>query len=217
MKKILKVLIVLFSLILLKLVFTFTINEIVKYNFNHGRYNSKLVKLLYVVNVNEKYIAYYNDGNIAYKRKKYDKAIIDYEDALDRKPPKETVCDIRINISLATIYNIDSNNKEYINSELEQAKQNLYQDGCANVNDDNGYSEDAEKLEEEIKKLQEQLNDSSDGSDDNQNQDDNDDTNTKEIEEKLKEIEKEARGSRDKDMADTEYIGNYKYYTGKRW
>jgi len=53
MKKILKVLIVLFSLIFLKLVFTFTINEIVKYNFNHGRYNSKLVKLLYVVNVNE--------------------------------------------------------------------------------------------------------------------------------------------------------------------
>lgn len=218
MKRVLKVLIVILSIILLKLVLSFTINEIVKSNFKREVYNSKLVKLLYIFNVNESYIAYYNDGNISYKKGDYDRAYNNYEDALDRNPPKERVCDIRINMSLSLIYNIKSEDKKTINDELEEAKQNLYQDGCANVDDDNGYSKDAEKLEEEIKKLQEQLNNSDDGSgDDDDSQGQDDDTNTKEIEEKLKEIEKEARGSRDSDMNDSEYIGNYKYYSGKRW
>lgn len=220
MKKVFKVLIVIFSIILLKLIFTFTINEIVKFNFNHNRYNSKLVKLLYVLNINESYIAYYNDGNISYKKGDYDSAITSYEEALERKPPRKRVCDVRINMSLAIIYNINTNDKKYINSELEEAKKVLYKDGCANIDDDNGYSEDAEKLEEEIKKLQEQLNNSSNSSDDDQNQDDNtndDNTKTKEIEEKLKQIQKDANRSRKDDMNDTEYIGNYKYYSGKRW
>ncbi len=221
MKKFLKIIIIVFSLILIKLIFSTVLNETIKVNFHNGVYNSKLIKALYVFNVNESYIVYYNDGNISYKKNNYDDAIEKYDDALKKNPPKERVCDIRINKSLAIVNRINSKDNKTIYDELENAKINLYEDGCANKEDDNGESEKAEKLEKEIQKLQDELDNPSDSDDsDDQNQDNNDDNDeddTKDVEQDLREIQKQASRSRQDDMNDSEYIGNFKYYSGKRW
>lgn len=114
--------------------------------------NKTLVKALYLFNFNQPYIAYYNDGNILYKTEKYDQAIKKYQKALTKNPPQKRVCDIRINLSLAIIKKIDYTNYETAFNELEEAKNNLYNNNCASATDSSGNSQDAEKLEEEIKK-----------------------------------------------------------------
>ena len=221
MKRFLKILIIIFSVILIKLVLFTVLNETIKVNFHNGVYNSKLIKVLYFLNVNESYIVYYNDGNLLYKKNNYDEAIKKYDESLKRKPPKKRVCDIRINKSLAMVNRIKSKDNKTIYDELEKAKENLYEDGCANKEDDNGESEKAEGLEKEIQKLQDELDNSSSSDDsDDQNQTDNSENendDTKYVEQDLKEIQKEASQSREEDMKNSEYIGNFKYYSGKRW
>ena len=215
MRKLLKVLVVIFSILLFKFIFTYTINEIIIDNYNASKYDSKLIKFLYVFNINEPYIVYYNDGNILYRKKKYDEAIKKYDEALEKNVPEKRVCDIRINKSLAMVYKIKSKDKEKIYNELEVAKKNLYEDGCANPNDDNGKSADAEKLEEEIKKLQDELD--KENPDDPDNGNDNNEDDTPDVEDIIKERERKANSSRQDDIANSEYIGHYEYYSGKKW
>lgn len=218
MKKSLKILLIFLCIILFKFITTYTINEIIIFNYNHNIFNSLLVKSLYIFNFNQSYIAYYNDGNILYQNQKYDIAIKKYQKALDKKPPQNKVCDIRINLSLSIIKQIDTSDYKTAFDQLEEAKSNLYNNNCASQIDNSGYSKDAEQLEEEIKTLQNQLNNSS-----NDSQPDNDDDNNKEeeidsnIEEQLKEIEKNSNASRQSDIQDYENLGDYSYYSGKKW
>ena len=220
MKKSLKVLVIFLCVILFKFIITYTINEIIIFNYNHNVFNSFLVKSLYIFNFNQSYIAYYNDGNILYQNEKYDTAINKYRKALEKNPPQSKVCDVRINLSLSIIKQVDTSDYKTAFNQLEEAKNNLYNNNCASQIDDSGYSKDAENLEEEIKKLQNQLNNSSNDSqnDDNDDEDNNDneeiDSN---IEEQLKEIEKNSNSSRQSDMQDFENLGDYSYYSGKKW
>lgn len=158
MKKILKMLLIICIIILIKLLLSFSINEIIILNYNNKIYNSILVKTLYIFNFNESYIAYYNEGNILYQKKKYDKAIKNYYKSIEKKPPQKKICDIRINLSLSMIKNISSTDYKTIYDQLEEAKGNLYKNNCANAINNKGYSQDAEKFEEEIKKMQNELN-----------------------------------------------------------
>lgn len=220
MKKVLKVLFILVSVLLTKLVLSFSINEIIIWNYNNNIYNSTIVKSLYFLNFNQPYIAYYNEGNILYKKENYNEAINKYTKALSKNPPQNKVCDIRINLSLAMIKNINSKEYEEVYNKLEEAKNNLYNNDCASPTDNSGYSQEAEKLEEEIKKLQKQLNNTSgdgdsDDSQDEEEQDSNEDYS--DIEEKLKEIEKDANANRQSDLSIYENMGDYSYYDGKRW
>ena len=220
MKKSLKVLLIFLCAILFKFIITYTINEIIIFNYNHNVFNSFLVKSLYIFNFNQSYIAYYNDGNILYQNEKYDTAINKYRKALEKNPPQSKVCDVRINLSLSIIKQVDTSDYKTAFNQLEEAKNNLYNNNCASQMDDSGYSKDAENLEEEIKKLQNQLNNSSNDSqnDDNDDEDNNDDEEIdSNIEEQLKEIEKNSNSSRQSDMQDFENLGDYSYYSGKKW
>ena len=117
------------------------------------------------------------------------------------------------------VYKIDSKDNNVIYNELEEAKQNLYKDGCANKNNDDGKSKEAEKLEEEIKKLQEKQKNNSDMQDNqnNNNDNENDEYETPNVEDELKDKERQANESRQDDMQSSENIGSFSYYNGRRW
>ena len=216
MKKILKLVFIIIIIILVKLVLSFIINELIINNYNNKVYNSNLVKVLYLFNYNEPYIVYYNNGNILYQKKKYDKAITKYNEAISKKPPQKRICDIRINLSIAMVKNIKSNDYNTVYNELEKAKNNLYNNKCANSIDDNGYSKEAEQLEKEIRQLQENLGSNTDPNPDKPDPDEpSDPKEDPEIENKLGEIEKRGRANREKDLPN--YDGNESYYTGKKW
>lgn len=220
MKKIFNLVFIILLVILIKLVLSFSINEITIWNYNNKIYNTILVKSLYVFNFNQPYIAYYNDGNILYKKENYNEAINKYNKALSKNPPQKKVCDIRINLSLAMIKNINSNEYKTVYDELEEAKLNLYNNNCANSVDNNGYSQDAEKLEEEIKELQNQLNSDSNtntNKDPQEQEEPEDSEDYSDIEEELKEIERESNAKRQSDLSTYENFGDYSYYSGKRW
>ncbi len=221
MKKSLKFVFIFLCIILFKFVTTYVINEVIIFNYKHNVFNSFLVKSLYIFNFSQSYVAYYNDGNILYKNDEYDSAMKKYKKAIEKKPPQNKVCDVRINLSLSIIKLIDSSNYKEAYDQLEEAKSNLYNNNCASQIDNSGYSEKAEKLEEEIKELQSQLSNSSNnsqvGTSNNENSEDGDDEIDSNIEEKLKEIEKNSNASRQSSMQEYENMGSYSYYSGKKW
>ena len=81
MNKLIKHIIIILIIILFNLVMRFTINLIV-YKTNNQYINN----FLYIINLNNPYIVYYNQGNIFYKNKNYKKAIKYYKKALTQKP-----------------------------------------------------------------------------------------------------------------------------------
>lgn len=213
MKKISKIIFIILSIILIKLVTTFTINEVIIRNYNNNIYNSFLIKFLYLLNFDQSYIAYYNEGNILYKTEEYDIAIEKYKKALEKNPPQNLVCDIRINLSLSMIKQIDSYDYTITYNQLEEAKNNLYNNNCASPIDDNGYSQNAEILEEEIKNLQEEISNPSNTNPPNNKKEEENYSN---IEKKLKEINKEANANRQIDMSFYENMWNGSYLE-KKW
>lgn len=100
MKNIIKINILILIVLLLYFSSRIIINTI-SMNTN----NSTLIKTLYLTNINEPYIVYYNHGNILYKKGKYQEAIINYEKALSKHPPKKYICKIKINLLYAQVNN----------------------------------------------------------------------------------------------------------------
>ena len=183
--------------ILLKLVFSFVINEVFISKYNSGNYDEGLVKKLFIMNFSEQYIAYYNYGNLLYKINDYDKAILEYNKALEKNPSEDRVCAIRINLALAMVKDIDLNltAEEQVNL-LKEAREVLYIDNCASEEDESGKSEEAEYLEEEIKELEKEKSgetDSESGEDD-ESGDDESGKDDKEQDEKQKELEERNKG-----------------------
>lgn len=221
MKTILKTIFVVLCIIFLKLMLTFSLNEIIINNYNNGKYNTYLSLLLNFLNFSESYIAPYNTGNICYKLEDYEYALSFYHKALDKDPPERRICDVRVNYSLALIKNIDLSDTSTIYDQLEYAKQNLYLDNCASPTDDSGKSKYAEQLEEEIKKLQEQYQSSSNSSSedcDNESNTSEEQEDYSDIEEQLKEDQKEAGQARQEDLNDNDKSNRgYSTYDGKRW
>lgn len=202
--------------------FTFRVvtNEIIISLYEKDIYSNELIKSLYLLNFNEPYIVYYNNGNLNFKQKEYDTAIKNYKISLEKNPPKSRVCDIRINLSLATLYNIKATDKDTILAELKKAREYLYENGCANEQDNNGSSEEAEELEEEIKELEKEVSQGS-GGNSNSNQQSNENNkpqdNYENIEEQIKEKQNQNNASRSEDLDRSSNMGNYEYYKGKKW
>lgn len=217
MKKIFKILLVPLFIILIRLVLSFMINDIIIHNFNHNKYNSTLIKCLYILNINEPYIAYYNHGNILFKKHDYNGAIKKYEESLKKHPSRKRVCDIRINLSLAKIKNITTNEPNEIYNLLEEAKKNLYKNGCANEDNDNGFSNEAEALEKEIQNIQEEIGNNQKPQTGNTNNNQPDQEIDSNLEERIRQIQEQAASSRQSDLRDYENMSNYSYYSGKRW
>lgn len=217
MKRLLRIVFLILFIVFIKLVLGFIINEYIVLNYNNGNYNNILIKSLYVFNFNEKYIVYYNDGNISYKNHNYERAINQYEKSLSYNPPMGKICDIRVNLSLAIIANIDSDiNKEYVIEQLNFAKNNLYENSCIN------YNNKAKQLEKEIDDWINNLSDKDNGnSDGDDSYYDNviDENKYEKIEKEILENKKNANSSRQDDLNMYDYINGYEYSnsSGKNW
>ena len=219
MKKYFIILLIILSIIFLKLVSTYLLNEKIIKDYNNNVYQKNMIKFLKITNINEPYIVYYNEGNIYYQEKNFDAAINDYEKALEKNPPLKRKCMIRINMSMALIQDIEKNNTKEKIELLEQAKQNLYEDHCADSKDSSGESQEAEELEEDIKKEQEKIKKVSNDKESNQEQEEEEleTEEEKNIQNELKSINKDANANRQKDLQEYKNLGNYHYYSGKNW
>ena len=219
MKKTLNIIFIITIIILTKLLLTFSINEIIIKNYKNNIYNDKLIKSLYILNINQPYIAYYNNGNIDYKNNNFNDAIDKYNKALNKKPPQKKVCDIRINLSLAIIKTIQPTDINIALEKLENARNNLYNNNCANPINNSGYSKKAEKLEEEIKKLEKLLNNNNAPSTNEQEETETENPKKEyeKIEKEIKQNQKEANANRQSELETYEHLEQYEYYSGKKW
>ena len=221
-KKIVIALLAIISFALAKFATSLCLNEIFISNINDGNYSDSIAKVLYMLNIEEPYIVHYNDGIRYYKLDDFKSAETRFETALKNDPPEERICTIRINLSLSMVKQVKENDPN-IHSKLEEAKEVLYEDGCANENDDNGKSDDAEKLEQEINELQKEQDDPSQDPSGDPSQDPNNDPNdpTKDIdieniEQQLREGQVEALRGRQGQMEEYREWGG-DYYGGKPW
>ena len=217
MKRISKLLLIPIFIILMRLILSFIINKIVIYNYQNNKYNQSLIKTLYIFNINQPYIVYYNEGNILFKKEEYSEAINKYEKALNKHPNKKRVCDIRINMSLAKIKNIKKDDKKEIYDLLEDAKTTIYNDGCANKDDDNGYSQEAEKLEKEIQKLQDKIENDKNNDDEQTNRNEPNRNIDPSLEERIRQLQKESARSRSSNLNKYENMKNFTIYSEKKW
>ena len=114
--------------------------------------------------------------------------------------------------------NIDPN-KDDVLSKLNEAQEVLYEDGCANKNDDQGKNRKAEDLDDEIEKMKNSSSDD-DNQDDQQQGDDEkqeEEKNYDDVEQELKESNKNSNQSRQDEINRYDNYGDYEYYSGKRW
>lgn len=218
MKKIIRIIFIILIVILVKLFYSYSINEKIIDNYDKKDYSETLIYSLYFLNFNEPYIVYYNHGNLLYQQGNYEDAILKYQKALDKKPSKKRVCDVRVNLALSMAATINVKDKDNALEKLKEAKEVLYEDDCAHEEDRQGKSAEAESLEEELKKKEKELNkeekEDKDDSDDQQEEEDNS-NNEKNIEEKIKEGQKQAAESRkeETDFSENRTIN----YEGKTW
>lgn len=208
-KKVVITLYIIAIIIMLKLIYNITINNILINKYNNGIYSEGEAKALKILNFQQKYIAYYNHGNILYQCAQYEDAIKQYKKALEGNIPKYKQCDIRINYALAICktVKIDQNDKKSIKNAIktyESAIEILTKKGCANKKDSNGHNKNAQKLkqdiEDEINRLKNLQQNSSEKQQDNDNDEDNQqkqkDNKTKQeietIETKIQNIKQDA-------------------------
>lgn len=219
MKKTLKITLIFLIIIFSKLLITYIMNEYIIINYNKGQFKDNIIKILKVFNTNEPYIVYYNEGNIFYQKGDYEKAINNYDIAINKHPKKNRICDIRINKTLAMIKLINYDTKEEVLKSLKEARENLYNDNCAHEEDDNGDSQDAEQLEKIIKDAEEQINNGKQEQNNNSKPNDNEISSKEEksLEKQLEELEKQSNSSRQSDLDSFQELENYDYYPGKRW
>ena len=178
----------------------------------------------------EPYISHYNQGNIEFKNKNYEKAIEEYQKAIKCHMPEDKECLARINIALAMVIPIDedeinSQNIDETIKKLEDAKDVLTEKGCAHENDSNGHNQDAQQLKEDIDDFIERLKEQKEtGSDDasqgtsqsGNSQNDSDDDDKKQ---QLEELQQQTQKEREDELTIIENIDQlYNYdYDGACW
>ncbi len=109
----------------------------------------------------EPYVNPYNRGNIFYSLGDYNRAIAEYDLALSYDPPEPADCMIRVNYALSLIEPIDADNVTADNIDdvieiLDEARDILCENGCAN-DDGDGHYEPAQKLKDEIDEFEQEL------------------------------------------------------------
>ncbi|MBQ6270270.1 MAG: tetratricopeptide repeat protein [Clostridiales bacterium] len=178
---------VILGLLLFKFAFTYGYNEWVISKYEEEDYSENFA-LLEVMNVNEPYIVYYNNGNVMYQRMDYEAAVDYYVQALEHNPPEGKECAIRINLALTKLeflgddFMMPQNIDKSIEL-LEECLDILSEDDCAN-DEGTGHNNRAQRLYNEIKDLLEELkkekeqqetepSDSSDSSDSSNQSDSN--------------------------------------------
>lgn len=224
MKKILLICLVLSSVLMIRYVYVFKSNETFILNYNNGKIDDDELIPLFYANIYQPCIVHYNYGNVLFKSEKYNEAIDEYTKALELFPCKTQECKIRINLALAKLRLIDEhdNSEDNLNkilNILQSARDVLCEKGCANKYDDNGHSEEAEKLkkeiDEKIKELNKEDNDAEEKKEENKKQEETKEQENNE--EKLKEIQKKVTEERKEYFEKSQTLKDYKFYNGKKW
>lgn len=226
-RKILIAIYIILILLALKLIYNNIANSILINNYNKGEYSKSQAKSLTYLNFTQSYIANYNYGNILYKNGEYEKAIEEYKKSLDGIVPKEKECNIRINYALAICktVKVDETNQESIEEaikEYESAIDILTENGCANKDNNNGHSENAEKLKNDIQKEIDRLKDLQEVQQNNSEDEEREDENkteeeTETIKNKIQNIKEDAiQEQREKEKTYENINKNYDS-TEKNW
>ena len=151
MKKLAYVLLAFLFLIGFHLTSRYLVNENYINNYMNGIYKLSNIKYLKILNIPDSYVAYFNGGNYYYQKKEYDKAIQEYVKALD-KTPKSKICDVQLNLSLATLETLEYENNPKIREQLIAVQQILMGNDCARE-DQNGKDVESQSLYDEIQEL----------------------------------------------------------------
>ena len=123
----------------------YIINMVFLASYEDGSYSPETQEVLQFINIPEGYLPYYNEGNAHYKLGEYDKAIAEYQLALEAHPSEKKECDIRVNLALAMLQKIDFENldteKQKANAirQLQAARNILCEKGCADPYGTNGH------------------------------------------------------------------------------
>ncbi len=141
-------------------------------------------RLVQTINRPEGYIAAYNVGNGYYKTGNYERAEAYFRYALTLDIPEGKECDVRVNLALSLIGQIDFEGLEtnddilYAIRILEEAREVLLEEGCA-TDENDGHDPEAQQLKNEIDKkieeLKEKLDQDQGDQDDQDDQDDQQD------------------------------------------
>lgn len=222
-KKVLTKIWIVFIVLWLAVLVNYSANAKMIRQYKRGVYTENKMSWMGIL---QPYIAPYNKGNVHYQRGEYELAVEQYEKALLKNPPHRKECKIRINLALAKLAMINPDditaaNVNEIIAQLEDARDILLEDGCAN-NEDTGHSRDAQTLKDEIDQMIEMLKNpqssgsSGDSDDDNQQQQQeqqNDEQQKKqdEVKEQLKDIQERSAKDREQGMKDAENFGNYDF------
>lgn len=171
------------------------------------------------------YVVHYNKGNNLYNNGDYVGAIREYEKALECFPPKYKECSIRINLALSMLKRIENDDsKENKLKILKEAREIICEDGCANKEDDNGHSKEAERLKKDIEREIDKLQDEEDRDDKSTNEDEDEKDDEKQGNQdsseklkKLEEIQKQAMKGRDNELREANRFTEFEPYMGKTW
>lgn len=200
--------------------------------------NSEVTSIL---GFTQPYIYHYNQGNVYYENNDFEGAEEEYRKALESRLPGEYDCKTRINLALSMVTPIEADKvtKENLDETielLEEAKDILIENGCAHRDDEDGHSEDAQKLKDEIDEFEEQLkqqvqqqsdenedDEDSDGSDNpedgaSEDETDSDADEGDETRRQLEDLQEDSLQQRNDEMNEYGvYKDDYSYYDGKSW
>lgn len=152
-----------FALIAAFFAMKYIVNLVFLINYDNGSYSVETEEFLQHLNIPEGYLPHYNAGNAHYKLQEYDKAIAEYQMALQARPSEKKECDIRVNLALAMLQKIDfehletEKDKENAIRILQAARNVLCEKGCADPVGTNGHDPEAEQLKQDIDKMLEEL------------------------------------------------------------
>lgn len=221
-KKIVGIIYIVLIIIIIKLLCNYILNSILINKYNKYEYSEENAKVLQIANFVEPYIAHYNMGNILYKKGEYEKANEEYKNALKGMPMKDKECQIRINyaLSICKTVQVDESDSESIKNAIktyESAIDVLTEKGCANKNDNNGHSKNAEQLKKDIqdeidrlKKISNQSEDNTNNNEELQNNDNNK-QQAESIEEKIQDIKQQATKDQREVESKFKNYSNYDY------
>lgn len=231
MKKLLLVTYIVLFMMLFNIIICIIMNEVHVSNYNKGNNSDFLVKSLIVLDFAEPCVARYNYGNILYQKENYEKAAEQYFYALDESPSKKKECDIRVNLALSLLKQVNLNDietedgKNNVIEALEEIIDILCENDCAHKYDDDGHDTDAQTLKNEIEQflntLKEEENQQQNEEDEENEENEEEEEEPKDPrEEELEELLKQGQEERQSELAYDEELYNYDYgdyYSGKRW
>ena len=161
-----------------------------------------------------------------YEYSRQDKFKEEYEKAIELKPSEEKECDIRVNLALAKLqeieddYDLSDSKIEETLDILDDARDILLENDCA-TNDNDGHDDDAQDLKNDIDDFEDSLRrkqeetKKGDSDKDENNKKDEDDSKGRE---KIKEDKDGAYENRIEGLELTNSLLNeYEYYNGKTW